>query len=68
MSTPGQQQGIGRTLSPLVGQRVPGGCGRCNAYQIAEPIPGSSGHGWTIVVHHDAECPFLRKLERKAAP
>ena len=54
------QAGIARMLGPLDGARIPGGCDMCDASQTVTPI---SAGVWTINVHHDAWCPFLRNLE-----
>ena len=43
-------------LGPLDGQRIPGGCVHCDAYQTVRPI---SAGIWDITVHHDRWCPVL---------
>jgi len=52
------QAKVARTLSPLEGERIPGGCDRCDAFQIVEPIDGGV---WTLTVYHDDNCPFLKE-------
>ena len=54
---------VARTLGPLEGARVPGGCDYCDACQVVEPV---SAGVWSIGVHHDDDCPFLRSLEARA--
>jgi hypothetical protein len=50
------QAALARALGPLDGERIPGGCDQCDAYQTVEPAaPGV----WTMTVHHDDWCPFL---------
>lgn len=44
----------------LDGQRIPGGCDRCNAYQTVHPIVAGA---WRVTVHHDDWCPVLRRIE-----
>lgn len=40
------------------GDRVPGGCESCEAFQIVTPIsPGV----WSVTVHHDTGCPVLAR-------
>ncbi len=52
-----------RMLGPREGERIPGGCDRCDAYQTVEAVePGI----WRIDVHHDNWCPFLAARERRA--
>jgi hypothetical protein len=45
----------------LQGQKIPGGCDACDAYQtIAEdPDHAAITH---ITVHHDDTCPYLARL------
>lgn len=44
----------------LRGQRVPGGCPDCNAYQtVVERAPSV----YVVTVHHDETCPTLRRIE-----
>ena len=54
---------VRRTLGPLDGAQIPGGCDHCDAYQ--EVVPVSAGV-WSINVHHDEWCPFLQN--RQAEP
>jgi hypothetical protein len=50
------QERILRTLGPLDGAEIPGGCDHCDAYQTVKP----SGAGvWAITVHHDDWCPVV---------
>jgi hypothetical protein len=49
-----------RTFGPLDGQRIPGGCDSCNAYQTVEPIEAAV---WRVTVRHDDDCPFLARHE-----
>lgn len=50
------QAGMLRMLGPLDGEKIPGGCEQCNAYQTAELLgPGV----WNISVHHDEWCPMI---------
>lgn len=39
------------------GQRIRGGCDRCDAYQV---LTEESAGVWHLVVHHDDWCPFIR--------
>ena len=55
MSKPSAQPEILAALGPLVGQRIPGGCDHCKAFQTVAPMAG--GPGWIISVHHDDWCP-----------
>lgn len=50
----------------LAGQRIPGGCEDCDAYQVMEPDPK---HPMIvrITVHHDDTCPWLRKHQSRGA-
>lgn len=50
------QAAIARSLGPLEGERIPGGCDKCNAYQTVEPVEAGV---WTLNVHHDDWCPVL---------
>jgi hypothetical protein len=61
---PSPSQAAVARLCPLDGARIPGGCDQCHAYQTVTPI--TSGV-WILNVHHDDWCPFLRRLERRAA-
>jgi len=56
------QARMARTLGPLQGAKLPGGCEWCDAYQTVEPIRAGV---WKITVHHDSDCQWL--LARKEA-
>jgi hypothetical protein len=44
-------------LASMAGQKMQGGCSRCDAYQtVSEVRPGV----WSLKVAHDSWCPFLR--------
>lgn len=42
----------------LDGQRIPGGCEVCDAYQTVTPIVAGA---WSINVFHDDGCPVLAR-------
>jgi hypothetical protein len=46
----------------LRGQRVPGGCDECNAYQTMEEDPDHPAI-FHLRIHHDDWCPFLARME-----
>jgi hypothetical protein len=49
-------------FGPLDGERVPGGCDSCNAYQtVRAEVPGV----WVVDVFHDDDCPVLLKMKEK---
>lgn len=48
-------------LSALVGQRIPGGCDDCDAYQTMR----RDGSVFLLTVHHDDTCPWLRTREQR---
>jgi len=49
------QQEMLKTLGPLDGERIAGGCAFCDAYQTVAPVrPGV----WSMTVHHDDWCEF----------
>lgn len=50
-----------RTLDRLSGQRIPGGCPDCLAYQTVQVNGGIH----RITVHHDDTCPWL--LQRRTS-
>jgi len=52
------QTAVANLLGPLDGERVPGGCGSCNAYQEVRPVTAGM---FAIQVHHDEWCPFLNR-------
>jgi hypothetical protein len=43
----------------VAGQHLPGGCDRCDAFQVVTML--GSGLA-SLVVHHDDDCPALRAL------
>lgn len=47
------------SLNALAGQRIPGGCDDCDAYQTMQALDGYT----RINVHHDDTCPTLRAME-----
>jgi hypothetical protein len=55
----GQERLLER-LGPLDGQRVPGGCEHCDAYQTVRPV---SAGMWSISIHHDDWCPVLAQRQ-----
>lgn len=55
---------LARQLGPLDGAEIPGGCECCEAYQTVTPIQRGI---WSITVHHDDDCPFLARVEGRAA-
>jgi hypothetical protein len=57
------QDDLARTLGPLDGARIPGGCEVCDAYQTVAPAVAGV---WTITVHHDDWCPQLARMARAA--
>ena len=49
-------------LHPLVGQRIPGGCDDCDAYQeLYEVAPGL----YLLGICHDDWCPELQLKQRR---
>lgn len=56
------QAAAARMLRPLDGERIPGGCEHCTAFQTVEPV---SAGVWKLTVHHDEWCPFLANVERR---
>jgi len=58
------QARIAHRLGPLDGERIPGGCETCDAYQTVEPFAAGI---WRLIVHHDPGCPTLAELERRRA-
>ena len=50
------------TLRDLIGQRIPGGCADCSAFQVVS----RDGLGiWRITVHHDGDCPTWRAKQKR---
>lgn len=45
------------TLGALDGERIPGGCDSCDAFQTVE---AERAGVWHLTVHHDPECPLLK--------
>lgn len=43
------------------GERIPGGCENCNAYQVLKEDPESDGV-FHCLVYHDDWCPTLRGM------
>ena len=43
-------------LGPLDGQRIPGGCDDCDAYQTVTALARGV---WQLNIHHDSWCPVL---------
>jgi hypothetical protein len=44
-------------LGPLDEERIPGGCDKCNSFQMVE----LSGPGvWMLTVYHNDDCSFLK--------
>ena len=60
--TPSAPTTAASVLDQLTGQRVPGGCDDCSAYQtVVEHSPGV----YVLTVHHDDSCPWLRQRESR---
>lgn len=49
-------------LGPRDGEKIPGGCPSCDAYQTFEPITAGV---WSLLVHHDEGCPVLAEHDRR---
>ena len=56
------QASLLRTLGPLEGERIEGGCDRCNAYQTVEPAERGV---WIMLVHHDDWCPVYQRMRQR---
>lgn len=57
LKPPRPQHPASAQLAALDGIRVPGGCGRCDAYQTVHAhADGPDLH--RITVHHDDSCPW----------
>jgi len=52
---------IAEDLAALIGQRIPGGCDDCDAYQVMR----REGAVFVITVAHDNTCPWLRAREEQ---
>jgi hypothetical protein len=53
------RQHLDNATAALSGQRVPGGCDTCDAYQTLR----RAGEGvYLIAVHHDDWCPVLARM------
>lgn len=50
-------------LAPLMGQRIPGGCDDCDAYQEVKQIPPGF---YMLCVCHDDDCQFLAQYEENS--
>jgi len=57
------QAAVLKTLGPLDGARLPGGCGHCNAYQTVLAIEAGI---WNLNVHHDEWCPVLARQAQQS--
>lgn len=57
------QAAVARTLGPLEGKWIPGGCDSCDAYQTVAPVEAGV---WALNVHHDDGCPVLAAHETGA--
>lgn len=55
------QSAVASMLGPLDGQRIPGGCGSCDAFQTVSP---KSAGVWSLLVHHDVQCPEYLAMSR----
>ncbi|MGO4130876.1 hypothetical protein AB4028_00310 [Janibacter sp. RAF20_2_2] len=44
----------GDTLEQMTGQRIPGGCDQCDAYQT---VDADQAPIYRVTVHHDDWCP-----------
>lgn len=55
------QSAVAGMLGPLDGQRVPGGCDHCDAFQTVSP---QSAGVWSLLVHHDDWCPEYLAMSR----
>ena len=53
------QARIAQRLGPLDGERIPGGCETCDAFQTVEPVAAGV---WMTTVHHDEWCPTLAAI------
>lgn len=56
---------VGSLLESLTGERHPGGCDDCDAYQTVRP--DETHMVWRMTVHHDDWCPFYLSLQNRAA-
>lgn len=55
---------ISELFESLQGQRAPGGCEDCDAFQTVE---SAASMGYWLTVHHDDSCPTYREI-RTAPP
>ena len=55
---------IGDLFRDFEDEPIRGGCDKCDAYQTMKPDPVHEGIFY-LEVHHDPECPFLRKREAR---
>jgi len=55
------QSAVASMLGPLDGQRIPGGCDHCDAYQTVAP---QAAGVWELLVHHDPTCPDYMAMRR----
>jgi hypothetical protein len=50
-------------FAKVEGDRIPGGCDQCDAYQVLEQLsPGVHA----LNIHHDDDCPILRASRSEA--
>lgn len=54
------QSRLASELGALDGERIPGGCDFCEAYQTVTPVVSGV---WNITVHHDEWCPWFVKRQ-----
>lgn len=52
---------LDRLHEQVEGQRLPGGCDDCDAYQTLDKHDSGV---FMLAVHHDDTCPFYRGLNR----
>lgn len=56
--------GLRDVFGGMDGERIPGGCDSCSAYQTVEPVREGI---WVMAVHHDDACPWWREYQRTHA-
>jgi hypothetical protein len=44
------------------GERIPGGCDKCDAYQVMDK---SEAPFYMLRVYHDDDCPLLARMEQR---